>query len=319
MKKLYLLLFMFSIFALPNITTHGFEFNTTDYEVVAGTTLTDMFETNNLILTGDMESSTGWSGSGVISGGVNTITANGTFVNSRYTTSYISVAGHKIYYVVEVKSINLVGNQNFYVDGLSGANLTTTNLVLGSNIGFLSSIGTARTYTNPTIDFYVQPSTTSGTIVFDNAYAINLSTIFGVGTEPTRFQVDIYYRDYQQYKSYELGLVSTTAYSEGYDVGFGEGYDTGVAEDNAYAIGYSKGLVDGGDMETGSSILIFVVAAIGFIMMIFGFTTRRGIFNLLSVGAFVVLGAMLAQYIGFIIIAIGLVIINVYYAFWGDL
>jgi hypothetical protein len=62
-----------------------------------------------------------------------------------------------------------------------------------------------------------------------------------------------------------------------------------------------------------------VVAAIGFIMMIFGFTTKRGIFNLLSVGAFVVLGAMLSAYIGFIIIAIGLVIVNVYYAFWGDL
>jgi hypothetical protein len=72
-------------------------------------------------------------------------------------------------------------------------------------------------------------------------------------------------------------------------------------------------------METGSSLLILIVALIGFVMMIFGFTTKRGIFNLLSVAAFVVLGTLLVEFVGFIIITIGLVIINIYYAFFGDI
>jgi hypothetical protein len=114
-------------------------------------------------------------------------------------------------------------------------------------------------------------------------------------------------------------LESTTIFASGFEVGFGEGYLAGVMEDNAYALGYARGLSEGQDMETGSSLLILIVALIGFVMMIFGFTTKRGIFNLLSVGAFVVLGTLLVQFVGFVIIAIGLVLINIYYAFFGDL
>jgi hypothetical protein len=110
-----------------------------------------------------------------------------------------------------------------------------------------------------------------------------------------------------------------TGYETGYEVGYGDGYTDAVEEDNAYALGFAKGLLEGGDMETGSSLLILIVALIGFVMMIFGFTTKRGIFNLLSVGAFVVLGTLLVQFVGFVIIAIGLVLINIYYAFFGDL
>jgi hypothetical protein len=112
---------------------------------------------------------------------------------------------------------------------------------------------------------------------------------------------------------------STTAYDSGFTAGFGDGYQQAVLEDNAYALGYARGLLEGEDMETGSSLLILIVALIGFVMMIFGFTTKRGIFNLLSVGAFVVLGTLLVQFVGFVIIAIGLVLINIYYAFFGEL
>lgn len=124
---------------------------------------------------------------------------------------------------------------------------------------------------------------------------------------------------YLQNLGVSAAVQSITAYSSGFTVGYGEGYLDGVSEDNAYSLGYARGLSEGADMETGSSIIVFVVGAIGFIMMIFGFTTKRRIFNLLSVGAFIVLGGLLAQYVGFIIITIGLVIVNVYYTFWGDI
>jgi len=318
MKKLYLLLLMFSIFALPSITTqaaltpptiwdYGFFYNGTNFVFSDGTTTyTPEFTRTadgvywNYTWTGDANgllpfeitltfnrSNTSWTL------GTTGYIATDTKIGSDNTTpATIS----KVY----LKLNNTTDDDYFlYLDRSSDVN---TTMILSYNSKNQESFGIGvYSASNPFVKVtsfaqyqmeYYNPNTLSARY-FDAFYLENL------GTSPA--------------------VQSTTAYESGYDDGFGDGYLTGVAEDNAYAIGYAKGLIDGGDMETGSSILIFVVAAIGFIMMIFGFTTRRGIFNLLSVGAFVVLGAMLAQYIGFIIIAIGLVIINVYYAFWGDL
>jgi hypothetical protein len=147
----------------------------------------------------------------------------------------------------------------------------------------------------------------------------NIIDIKSQSTNTQRFLDAFYLQDLGTSDAYTAGLTSSTAYQDGFTAGFGEGYLDGVSEDNAYALGYARGLLEGEDMETGSSLLILIVALIGFVMMIFGFTTKRGIFNLLSVGAFVVLGTLLVQFVGFVIIAIGLVLINIYYAFFGDL
>jgi hypothetical protein len=141
------------------------------------------------------------------------------------------------------------------------------------------------------------------------------------------YELDALFNDWETNNIYDQGFtdgeLSSEAYANGftsgYELGYGDGYTDAVEEDNAYALGFAKGLLEGTDMETGSSLLILIVALIGFVMMIFGFTTKRGIFNLLSVGAFVVLGGLLVQFVGFVIIAIGLVLINIYYAFFGDL
>jgi hypothetical protein len=53
--------------------------------------------------------------------------------------------------------------------------------------------------------------------------------------------------------------------------------------------------------------------------MIFGFASKLRIFNLLAVGAFVVLGFLLIEFVGFIIILFGLIFVNVYYTFFGEL
>jgi hypothetical protein len=152
-------------------------------------------------------------------------------------------------------------------------------------------------YLNAYNNFFLESSSTGGDLYIDSIYFKNLGTS----------------------NAFTAGEQSTTAYENGFTAGFGDGYQQGVQEDNAYALGYARGLLEGSDMETGSSLLILIVALIGFILMIIGFITKRGIFNLLSTGAFIVLGGLLVEFVGFIIIAIGLVLINIYYAFFGNI
>jgi hypothetical protein len=173
---------------------------------------------------------------------------------------------------------------------------------------------------------YASASVANGkSMEIDYAYLYNLNNL-GIDHLHEDF-LNSLYNDWQTNNIYDQGFtdgeLSSEAYANGftagYEVGYGDGYTDAVEEDNAYALGFAKGLLEGGDMETGSSLLILIVALIGFVMMIFGFTTKRGIFNLLSVAAFVVLGTLLVEFVGFIIITIGLVIINIYYAFFGDI
>jgi hypothetical protein len=138
-------------------------------------------------------------------------------------------------------------------------------------------------------------------------YAINLTSL-GID-HLSKLTLDNLLKDFQFNNLYNQGVLD----------GYADGLQNNTAYVQGYNVGYTDGLFGGTDMETGSSLLILIVALIGFVMMIFGFTTKRGIFNLLSVGAFVVLGTLLVQFVGFVIIAIGLVLINIYYAFFGDL
>jgi len=181
-------------------------------------------------------------------------------------------------------------------------------------------------FTSNTTNRYITNNSTNFFTINNNNIYVNfisnsnsLLRLARSNTSAAMYLDSLYLIDLGISPAYTAGEASTTAYQNGYQVGFGEGYLDGVSEDNAYALGYARGLLEGGDMETGSSLLILIVALIGFVMMIFGFTTKRGIFNLLSVGAFVVLGTLLVQFVGFVIIAIGLVLINIYYAFFGDL
>jgi hypothetical protein len=141
-------------------------------------------------------------------------------------------------------------------------------------------------------------------------YFIDYNTL-GIDTL-TQAEMEEYFQTWQINNAYIKG------YNDGYDDGFDDGFDDGVASETSFAVGYALGLSQGADMETGSSLLILIVALIGFILMIIGFITKRGIFNLLSTGAFIVLGGLLVEFVGFIIIAIGLVLINIYYAFFGN-
>jgi hypothetical protein len=111
--------------------------------------------------------------------------------------------------------------------------------------------------------------------------------------------MDGYYQDYEDWQDYSfiLPLAFNTQTISFETIYFDDGVST--------------------EIEQLGSILIFTL--IGFTLMIFGFASKRRIFNLLAVGAFVVLGFLLIEFVGFIIILFGLIFVNVYYTFFGEL
>lgn len=169
---------------------------------------------------------------------------------------------------------------------------------------------------------WVRGATGDGFIyVKDNQqYLINLTSLNLYNK--SKNEMDYWFNEYQKMLAYNEGFTDTTTYQTGYNTGFEFGYNTGytdaVTEDNAYSLGYALGLQEGQDMETGSSIIVLVLALMAFAMMLFGFTSKRRIFNLFASGLFIALGAILFEYPAFIIVTIGLVIVNVYYTFVSD-
>jgi len=136
------------------------------------------------------------------------------------------------------------------------------------------------------------------TFAFDTKL-LNLTEIFGAGNEPNQATIEAYYDDYLEYLDYSfiLPLAFNTQTISFETIYFDDGVST--------------------EIEQLGSILIFTL--IGFTLMIFGFASKRRIFNLLAVGAFVVLGFLLIEFVGFIIILFGLIFVNVYYTFFGEL
>jgi hypothetical protein len=128
---------------------------------------------------------------------------------------------------------------------------------------------------------------------------LNLTFLFGIGNEPNKATMDGYYQDYEDWQDYSfiLPLAFNTQTISFETIYFDDGVST--------------------EIEKLGSILIFTL--IGFTLMIFGFASKRRIFNLLSIGAFIVLGVLLAEFAGFLIIVFGLVVLNLYYTFLGDI
>jgi hypothetical protein len=293
----------------------------TSYTSYGFLSLNDIFRDGNMFLNPSFTSLTNWTGAGgtdMVFDNRNTIR----FLNTAHyrQQDFVVSTGDKIYasvnvYVNDNQSIALsqlfFGNPNY-------SNPVNTLTFIRYEWQYLSLLGTANT---TSIRLLVGLFAGAITIerYFSNPYAINLTTL-GIN-DLSKQILDHYYTIWDSNNAYIQGYDDgfEVGYDDGFDVGYDDGFDDGVASDTSYAVGYALGLSEGEDMETGSSLLILIVALIGFVMMIFGFTTKRGIFNLLSVGAFVVLGTLLVQFVGFVIIAIGLVLINIYYAFFGDL
>jgi hypothetical protein len=302
MKKLITLLLLFTITLFYSIPTQAYTIPT-NYEVIPGLTLTDLFDNNVIAPT-----TSGWTATGqnisIVNDRLNIVAnSSGPKVLSR---NFTFVSGDLYYFRIDYSKLSAAGSTFHRVFfGSNQATLINNNTVINNFYIF---------YTNPSSGTLFQyiwyPLNANDESTIGNIYIINITNL-GL-TANTDF-IEQYYQDYKAYINY----------TEGYDDGELDGYADGLQDNTAYVkgynVGYTDGLLGGSDMETGSSLLILIVALIGFVMMIFGFTTKRGIFNLLSVAAFVVLGGLLIEFVGFIIITFGLVLINIYYAFFGEL
>jgi hypothetical protein len=286
--------------------------------------LNDIFVNNQLVSNPNFDNGlTDWTnlnaGTPTENNGIATFTATST--NGLLVTSVATVVDNNYFSISRFKaSSNLVS--------VRVSDAVTYNSILYSHSGSneFEYISSKFTQISPAaVNIQIRDTRTSGftPISIDFLFLTNLTAI-GID-HLTKIRLDKLYEDWQTNNIYDQGFNDgytdgfNDGYTDGFNDGYDEGFDDGVASDTSYAVGYALGLSEGEDMETGSSLLILIVALIGFVMMIFGFTTKRGIFNLLSVGAFVVLGTLLVQFVGFVIIAIGLVLINIYYAFFGDL
>jgi hypothetical protein len=326
MKKLITLLLLFTITLFYSIPTQAYTINDLDVEIAQlnNLTLRELFIDNQLIENGDFND------------GLTNFTrarADGSVSNSIYSFTATLQFGR----IIEILPTFTSANSYYAVAKVkSSSNLVSLSRNSNSgtgNFGFHSGSNLFETLSgiwiplSTTDNLSVKDSRTIGfdTVEVDFLYAYDLTDL-GL-TSLTISVLNYWFNEFERInifiEGYNEGILASEAYANGftagYEVGYGDGYQDAVEEDNAYALGFAKGLLEGTDMETGSSLLILIVALIGFVMMIFGFTTKRGIFNLLSVGAFVVLGTLLVQFVGFVIIAIGLVLINIYYAFFGDL
>jgi hypothetical protein len=174
---------------------------------------------------------------------------------------------------------------------------TTASTTHFIKIDFLNDSPATSTITN--IQFEQNTASTTFEAFIEPTISLNLTSLFGAGNEPNKPTMDGYYQDYEDWQDYSFILPLTF---------------------NTQTISFETIYFDDGvstEIERLGSILIFTL--IGFTLMIFGFASKRRIFNLLAVGAFVVLGFLLIEFVGFIIILFGLIFVNVYYTFFGEL
>jgi hypothetical protein len=202
-------------------------------------------------------------------------------VNRHNTRVYVDVGESITIYFYGMLNLTTFGIDNLTITEIDNF----YNLFENININNYIYTGYSTNFINPTFGF-------------DNKL-LNLTDIFGVGNEPNETTIEGYYDDYLEYLEYlyvccNIFATQTISFETIY-------FDDGVST----------------EIEQLGSILIFTL--IGFTLMIFGFASKRRIFNLLAVGAFVVLGFLLIEFVGFIIILFGLIFVNVYYTFFGEL
>jgi len=186
---------------------------------------------------------------------------------------------------------------NVYISGIFSNNQLNFQITSPSNAYYIRLSSENAKF--PTLQLEEGTIATTFEAFATPTTTLNLTFLFGVGNEPNKATMDGYYAEYEDYLEYlyvccNIFATQTISFETIY-------FDDGVST----------------EIQRLGSILIFTL--IGFTLMIFGFVSRRRIFNLLSIGAFIVLGFLLVDFVGFIIILFGLVFINVYYTFFGEL
>jgi hypothetical protein len=250
----------------------------TSYAPYGFLTLNEIFKDGNILLNSDFSNgSTNWNlqfATGSVSDNIFTYTPTGNFGG---ITQSVNMINSNLYFISSnVKSLS--NSTNLSVSGVGLFNHTGSNTfeTLNNRFTWTSATG-SWVYRIQTTTFNPNDNLVNG---IKGNYLLNLTTL-GISNLTTS-SIQNYLNDFLLNNAYIEGYDDgfEVGYDDGFDVGYDEGFDDGVASDTSYAVGYALGLSEGEDMETGSSLLILIVALIGFVMMIFGFTTKRGIFNL---------------------------------------
>ena len=239
-----------------------------------------------------------------------------------YTDLYQMTNTHKYYSRFNLSIDKHATNIGIFILATGGTN--SSSITYASDIQQMSYL-----YTSDATGAFRIGSSSSITYTANSyfLYELYLLDLTDLGIDHLiQNKLDNLYHDFLTNNIYNQGFIdgeaSTEAYASGFDAGYTSGYNTGysdaVTEDNAYSLGYALGLSEGQDMETGSSIIVLVLAALSFGFMIFGFSSKKRIFNLFAAGLFIALGGLMVEYPAFIIISIGFLIFNIWYTFASD-
>jgi hypothetical protein len=320
MKKLYIVLIAFLTFiTLPGLHTQAFNYEyTNDVPIfeLNNYTLDEIFIDNNIIgidYNNIIKNATSWTVGNELTNTIRALKPNSILPNIRIPVTELNVFA-KIGNTVYPNSTLSSGTTDAILVKLDVNNIVfridKTLLITKDSTGFelfLQQNNVKLVY--ETID------SNSNADVYINLYdEIQLDKIELGITSLTNEQIGEYYKNWL----YNYTLFLNVDYQVGYNDGYNDGYIDAVQEDNAYALGYARGLSEGQDMETGSSIIVLVLAALSFGFMIFGFSSKKRIFNLFAAGLFIALGGLMVEFPAFIVISIGFVIFNIWYTFGSD-
>lgn len=250
-------------------------------------TLNEVFVGGQLLLNNEFSSVvTPWSTlsySNSINQGILELTSNAISTSARIDQS-VSL-NNAVYYInSRFKNIDTSYSIRFNSTVLIGSGLTNDNFISVSHI----TNWTSGSITNFRIYF---PTTAIGQKVFvDYAHLINLTSL-GIASL-TQAQMDAYFNLWQA-DEFINGITFTTFQTA-------ESY---------YRQTFYDPLPE-------SSIALIVAGILGIGLMLLGFITNARIFNLFSIAPFTVFGLLLPNP-AIIIAMVGLIIYQVYYAFWS--
>lgn len=319
MKKLYIVLIaLFTFITLPGLQTQAYSYTGNDIAITElnGLTLNELFRDSELDNNGDFStnplSAWGTAGSTESYDSINNYlinTGDGTLSFVYANRNYSFTVGDTYY----LRSKTRVTNSNAIALTLRfDANNLDTMSNPTQNIWYeLSALRTTTANTSVLLvhNYNNGPDANGSVMEADYIFIYNLTTL---GITTTQDVLDYWFNQWQE----------NNIYIEAYNQGELDGYAEGLADNTAYVqgynVGYTDGLTEAVDMETGSSIIVLVLAALSFGFMIFGFSSKKRIFNLFAAGLFIVLGGLLIEFAAFIIITIGFVIFNLYYTFVSD-
>ena len=73
------------------------------------------------------------------------------------------------------------------------------------------------------------------------------------------------------------------------------------------------------EIVASSNTPLFLIGGLSLVLMILGMTKNTRIFNLFAIPGFIYLAVYYAESIPLIIMFVGIIMWNIYYAFWGEL